>query len=409
MAASAPKSGKIGEMATLHTGTILSPEERLARRRLMVRDAVSLVTLFFITAALFVVTYFLYRSFTDHQRELGLRWKARGEADLKAGHPEQAVDALRSALGYIPSRDTEIELAAALAAAGKTQEAEVYFTTLWESAPGDGTINLQLARLYAKQGKEPLALQHYQLALDGTWSGNGYNLRREVRLEMARYMISRHEDETARLQLLIAASNAPDQPPIQLQIAGLLEQANAPRDALEIYRSLDSHRNAPMAAFEGAGRTAFALGMYRVAADSLGRVLGGPRAAHMPDQQKMADRDMLDTSLHVLLLYPSLSLSPRVRAERILSIRKMAQQRLTDCTGNLAATPPNLAGIMSRWSQLPATLTVRQLEQQPDVEQSLLQLAYDTEMATAGSCGPPAGDDALLLRIARNPNAVEQE
>lgn len=395
-------------MATLHTGTVLSPEERLARRRLIVRDAVSLLTLFFITAALFVVTYLIYSSFTGHQRELGLRWKARGEAALKSGHPEQAIDALRSSLGYIPSRDTEIDLATALAAAGKTQEAEVYFTTLWESAPGDGTINLQLARLYAKQGKEALALQHYQLALDGTWSGNGYNLRREVRLEMARYLISRHEDDTARTQLLIAASNAPDQPAIRLEIAGLLEQANAPQDALDVYRAVGAHRNAPMAAFEGAGRTAFSLGMYRLAADSLSRVLSGPRAARLPDAQKMADRDMLDTSLHILLLYPSLNLSPRVRAERILSIRKLARQRLADCSGN-GGGPPSLAAIVSRWSQVPATVTVSELEQNPDLEQNLLQLAYDTEMAAAGICGPPSGDDALLLRIARNPNGVEQE
>jgi hypothetical protein len=54
-------------------------------------------------------------------------------------------------------------------------------------------------------------------------------------------------------------------------------------------------------------------------------------------------------------------------------------------------------------------LTVSKLEQQPDVEQRLVQLAYDTETATAAVCGPPSGDDATLLRIAQNPNAVEQE
>ncbi|HEX4038551.1 MAG TPA: hypothetical protein VHX37_10875 [Acidobacteriaceae bacterium] len=396
-------------MATLQAGpgTVLTPEERLARRRLILRDAVSLATLFLITVVIFLLTWLLYRSFTNHQRELGLRWKARGEAALQAGHPDQAIDALRSALAYIPTRDTEIELASALAAAGKTQQATIYFTTLWESAPGDGTINLQLARLYAKQGKEPLALQHFQLALDGTWSGNGFDRRRDVRLEMAQYLLFRHENASARTQLLIASSNAPDLPAIKLQIAGLLEQASDPADALSIDRAVANARDAPLVAFEGTGRNAFALGMYRVASDYLGRALSGPQASSLPG--KMADRDMLDTSLHVLLLYPSLNLSPRKRAERILSIRKIARQRLTECTAAGTSPPPTLAGIVSRWAQVPATLTVNQLEQQPDVEQTILQLAYDTEIATAQTCGAPSGDDALLLRIARNPNTVDQE
>jgi hypothetical protein len=70
-----------------------------------------------------------------------------------------------------------------------------------------------LARLAVKQGNEAQALFHYQSALDGTWQGNGYDRRREVRLEMARYLISRREYNPARTQLLIAAGNAPDAPP----------------------------------------------------------------------------------------------------------------------------------------------------------------------------------------------------
>ena len=164
---------------------------------------------------------------------------------------------------------TEIELATALAQAGKDQEATAYFTTLRESAPGDGTINLELARLAARAGNESEAILYYQSALDGTWQGNGYDRRRQVRLEMARYLISRREYNQARNQLLIAAGNAPDEPDIKLEIAGLLEQANAPRDALSIYQILVARRDPPFAALEGAGRTAFSLGMYRLAGEYL--------------------------------------------------------------------------------------------------------------------------------------------
>ncbi|MGB9148211.1 MAG: hypothetical protein WCC14_20480, partial [Acidobacteriaceae bacterium] len=66
-------------------GAVLTPDERQARRKLILRDAISLLTLFLITAVLFVLTWLLHRSFTDHEQVLGLRWKARGEAALRVG------------------------------------------------------------------------------------------------------------------------------------------------------------------------------------------------------------------------------------------------------------------------------------------------------------------------------------
>jgi tetratricopeptide (TPR) repeat protein len=403
------KSEKLEEMSTAHAPTILTPEERLSRRRLILQDAVSLLTLFLITAILFALTLLLFHSFTNHRQELGARWKARGENALSAGHPLVAIDDLRSALAYIPNRQTEIELATALAQAGKVQEATAYFTTLRESAPGDGTINLELARLAARAGHESEAILYYQSALDGTWQGNGYDQRRHVRLEMAQYLIGRHEYNLARNQLLIAAGNAPDNPGIKIEIGSLLEQANAARDALTIYQTLIARRDPPLAALEGAGRTAFSLGMYRLANDDLGRAMGNGAASKLPEKQAAADRYMLDVSQRVLLLYPSFDLSPRQRAQRVLALRNIARERVTTCK---AANPSGVSGLdelSARWGQVPGALTVSKLEQQPDLEQTLIQLAYDTETTTAAGCGSPTGDDAILLRIARNPNAIDQQ
>jgi hypothetical protein len=38
-----------------------------------------------------------------------------------------------------------------------------------------------------------------------------------------------------------------------------------------------------------------------------------------------------------------------------------------------------------------------------------MRLVYQTEEITSQQCGAPTGNDALLLMIARNPEAVEQE
>src|SRR5579884_2854248 len=117
-------------MITLHAGTVLTPEERLARRKLIIRDTISLLTLFLITGVIFALTWLLHRSFEDHREELGNRWRSRGELALQQGRPDEAVEALRSALAYVPNRQTEIDLATALADSGRTVEATAYFNTL---------------------------------------------------------------------------------------------------------------------------------------------------------------------------------------------------------------------------------------------------------------------------------------
>jgi tetratricopeptide (TPR) repeat protein len=399
---------KTRTMIFLHAGPVLTPEERLARRNLVIQDAIALLTLLLITGVIFLLTWLLYRSFEDHQEELGIRWRRRGELALQQGHPSEAVEALRSALAYTPDRQTEIELATALAEAGRTVEATAYFNTLWDSAPGDGVLNLQLARLAAKSGHEALAVQHYRLSLDGTWEGSGIDRRRDVRLELVRYYLSRHEMEKARAQLLVAASNAPDDPAIKLEIAGLLEKASDLPDSLGIYRTLAALRPPPLAALQGAGRTAFQLGMYRVANSYLRKLLARSATIPIPDAEKSAARSMLAIANRVLLLYPGYDLPSRVRAERILAARNTARQRLDDCTARSPVTP-QIVAVTNRWGQLPPRVTVPMLERQPDLEQTVLKLVYDTEITTAKTCGAPSGDDALLLRIAQKPEAVEQK
>ena len=62
-----------------------------------------------------------------------------------------------------------------------------------------------------------------------------------------------------------------------------------------------------------------------------------------------------------------------------------------------------------RWQRLPAKISLADLEKDPELAQTQIQLIYDTEIITQEVCGAPAGDDALLLRIAQAPNQVEQE
>ena len=102
-----------------------------------------------------------------------------------------------------------IKLAEALASAGRIQEATVYFNALLESQQGSGVINLQLARLAARQGNESQAIEDYQRAIYGNWEGDGYVRRREVRFELINYLIAHQLLDQARSELLVASGNAP--------------------------------------------------------------------------------------------------------------------------------------------------------------------------------------------------------
>ena len=396
-------------MAALQLRSALTPEERLQKQKLILRDSLALLSLFAIAIVLFFITYLLFHSFSVHRQQLAQRWLNRGEAALHSGQPQVAIDALRSALAYAPDDENlQIELAEALGAAGRMQEAVAYFNTLLETRPGNGQINLQLARLAARQGDEALAIQHYQAALDGTWQGDGYVRRREVRLEVSRYLIDRKRYNDAKTQLLITAGNAPEDPNIEIVVAGLLEQAHDPANALHFYRKALEHRPVQLAALLGASRAAYALSRYQQAKELLERTLNHPGFDKQPSDVQAQYRDMLSDADHILQLYPDPGLSFHARAERILNARRIAQEGLAACLSTKTPVPQQLQTLAGQWKQLPAALHLLQLEQDPELEQTIMQLVYQTEQITSQQCGAPTGNDALLLKIAQAPEAVEQ-
>ena len=231
-----------------------------------------------LTALLAVLTNYLYQSYASHQVELANRWLERGQQAMRDGKPQAAIDALSSALAYAPGQRTiQIQLAEALASAGRLQEASVYFNALLETQQGDGLINLQLARIAARQGNESQAIEDYQRAIYGSWEGDGYVRRRSVRLELINYLISKQRLDQARNELLVASGNAPDDDiTVQLDIARTMEQAQDPSDALNLYKKILRHHASLREALEGAGRTAFQLGRYLEAKRYLAHALEGP-------------------------------------------------------------------------------------------------------------------------------------
>jgi len=380
-------------------------EVSLAKRRLFLRDALTFLVLALVTGALFLVTLFLFRSFTSHREELALRWSGRGRVALQAGKPEQAIAALRTALSYAPgTRPYELLLAEALENAGRTEEASNYFMSLWTTQPGDGFINLELARLASKKD-ERSAIKYYRASIYGTWEGDGVVRRRQVRLELARYLIARHDLNAARIELLIAAGNSPSVPSLNITLADLLVQTGDIVDALNYYQKALQVEPKNQTALQGAGRAAYELARFSEARSLLERAVEVNASSPTNSEGLPGDlSQMLENSKRILELTPSGKLRPEERVARILADRDIAKKRLDGCMVrfNSANPPPSiLQQLELRWTSSDALGRRSVLRRSLGAQDAALQLIYDTERQTSETCGTPTGDNALLLLLAK--------
>lgn len=386
-------------------------EVSLAKRRLFLRDSLTFLVLVLLTGVLFLVTLFLFRSFTAHREELAVRWSGRGKAALDAGKPEQAMVALRTALSYAPgTRSYELLLAQALADAGHMDEASNYFMNLWVTQPGDGFINLELARLSAKRNDPPNAIKYYRASIYGTWEGDGVVRRREVRLELARYLIAQKYTNAARIELLIAAGNSPSDPSLNITLAGLLVETGDVADGFTYYKKALHRDPKNQTALQGAGRAAYALGDFAEAHSLLERAIESKAS---PEKENVSGdlATMLENSKRILELRPSGKLRPVERVHRIIADSVIARKRFDGCIARFDPTnglPPALQELKSRWAGGDATMSrpilLRSLAQQD----ATVQLIFDTELQTSQFCGVPTGDDALLLLLAKSPEVTER-
>jgi tetratricopeptide (TPR) repeat protein len=383
---------------------LATKNESSATRKLILRDTLTFLSLTLITVVLFAITLFLFRSFASHREELAERWSTRGKAAIAAGNPQEAVVALRTALRYAPGeRSYELLLAQALGDAGNTEESYNYFLGLWEAQPGDGFINLRLARLAAERKDMQAAINYYRASIYGTWEGDGAVRRREVRLELSRYLIACHDLSSARTELLIAGGNAPDDLNLALTLGPLLEQAGVPHDALNNYEKVLLRDPNNITALEDAGRLQYGFGRFE-------------EAHHLLDQTAREHAlspeltTMLEDSAKILALSPSIKLPPVERVSRILLARDLAKKRFESCNSQIAAASgvaSQLQSLSERWMGKEANANRAALLHDPSEQEAVIELTYDTEIETAQICGTPTGDDATLLLLAKSPKAVE--
>jgi tetratricopeptide (TPR) repeat protein len=374
----------------------------------MMRDGAAFLILTAITGVLFAVTLFLFRSFSAHRADLAQEAGDAGKTALTEHRPHDAIASLREALSYAPNQsDYKLLLAQALGEDGHLEEANNYFLNLRESQPGDGFINLQLARLARQQKQKQQAVDFYRAAIFGDWKGEGDVHRRMVRLELANYLIEQKDLQEAQSEVVIAASNARSISDAGLDLIfgdAFLRSGDTP-NALRLYQKamVDNPRD-PLA-FEKAGKLAYSQGDYDHARGWLEHALresaGNPGSAADPEGDTAT---LLKNSERLFVLSPDLAATRADRITRELHNRALAKQRLDACIKQDAASeqiPAGLQALVAQWTAGANTTTRDALLRDATNEDELNALIDDTEVLTAQICGPPKGDDAMLLILAQ--------
>jgi len=385
----------------------------LVRRKLVLRDTLTFLTLSLVVVALYAVTSFLFRSFEAHREALAVRWASRGEVLLKNGKPDQAVSALRTSLSFAPDdRPRQMLLAAALAESNRIDEASNYFLNLWESQPGDGFINLQLARLARRKANTSQAIDYYRAAIFGSWPGDAITRRRDARLELSDFLIQTGDLASARAELLVAARNAPETLDMDIGFGDRLLQAHDPSDALFYYQKGIARDPRNLTALGKAAQLTYDTGQYALASSLAFRAARLEPATVAEESTRTALKTIAANSERLLDLSLERDLSPRKRTEHLLTASSIARKRIESCiaanTGNQTTVPPELISLKNSWTEASSKLTRRTLEEDEVTQNRLTQLIDDTEIQTAPVCGPPTGDDALLLLLANRRHTAAQ-
>ena len=333
------------------------------------------------------------QGYKAEQRRLATEWFERGSAALEGGEPEEAIVAFRTALTFSrEDRLFRLRLAQALAADGRTTEARAYLLTLLEAQPGNGPVNLELARLAAKTGDTAEAQRYYHASIEGAWSDTAEEQRRSIRLELTRFLVGHDAQLQAQSELIVLEGDLPPDPDLQRTVAALMLDAGLASRAGRIYERLLKSNPRDTLALTGAGRAAFATGNFITAESLLSKAVA--TGASDPD---------LESTLATARLIGALDpyrrrLSLRARASRAGEALKIADARLESCAAarSDAQLDEFATGIQAQ-QEIMASPAGRDL----DAVDTAMDLVFRIEQITATLCGEPDGPDRALLLLAR--------
>jgi tetratricopeptide (TPR) repeat protein len=371
-----------------------------ARSSLIHREIIQLAALI----AVAVGAFFLTRAIAASNREMTLRdaaeWYQRGQRQLDNGETAVAVDSFRRAT--LKNRDDKqyvLALANALARTHQYEAARSALLALRESAPEDPTINLELARLAVDRQDVTEATRYYHNALYAPWPVDQAAARREVRLELVRFLLTHSQVNRALSELQALTADLPEDAAAHVQVAQLFSAAGDSPHALDQFQR--ALRIAPEtgAALAGAGQAAFRMADYAAARKLL-------RTAPDDIAGVAETREIVDVLMSSDPLASRLGLS--ARRQRLMDSIAYADQRLMTCLEHAPGGQADAeAETMRHEAQAFAEHLQRSRTLEADTIEAGVELADRIAQRVLQTCPPATPHDRALILIARL-HGVEQ-
>jgi Flp pilus assembly protein TadD len=364
----------------------------LPKGKFLIREPLLVAILVLITIAFSFLVHLYTEAYNRRRAVLGMQWFERGEHDLKDNWPAAAIEDFRTALSYNPRNwEFGMQLAGALVQANQTERALSYYLSLWERNPSNGSVNLQLARLYAHKDDTSNAERYFNGALLGNWPEHADENRRAASLELIHYYLKRGDSGDAESQLILLSGNLPEDPRLHTQIANLYARVGDDQRALAQFREALKLDKDYKPAIEGAGEAAFRMGDFRTAQSYLTR-------ARDLNSSNATVKHLLSILDAVVVLNPyQPGISEAGQIERTLRVFEVTGNRLQSCS---EAQPSTMEPVFDRWKQLKTIADTRFLTQHPEKMETLLNFAASAESLAQGKCGEASAEDSALLAIA---------
>ena len=360
------------------------------------RRPIYVVCLSLLAAGFFAFTFSVNRLYAEKRAHLSAYWFQQGQAELEQGQSQNAIPDLRTALLYSHESRYQFNLARALASANRVPEARSYFLNLLEEEPGNGPINLELARLSARDNDTNQARRYFNGAIYGAWDSDPILKRQQVRQELISFLIGNDLKTQAHGELMSYTAEMPKTPNAQLWVARTFTKLGDDRNALDFFVAASQTNRRDVTALLGAGWAAFRLARYREALE----YFKGAESLH----EDPSTLQMIELVSSVIELNPfDSSISATERRHRLVLAMGIADERLKTCAGShdvdidtVSGDPLQLA--RSQWSylnrQLRGTYNNSGLVQLLPPVASLI-----TTVEQQNGCGPQTPHDQAMLRI----------
>jgi Tfp pilus assembly protein PilF len=340
--------------------------------------------------------------------EVGNIWYQRGQQQLRAGNAQQAIDSFRNATtNDHDNPQYTLALAAALAAETHIEESRQALLRLRSAAPESGEINLNLARLDAREGKMPEAVHYYHNALYGVWPPDQIDSQRtKVRMELVRFFLLAGDNSRALSELLLLSSDTPDNGLAHDNVGQLFLEAGDAKHALEQFIRAIRINVKDADALAGAGQASFELGDFGEAEKYLETAIAS--GSKLSDASRLLETAKLISARDPLA--PRLGTNERIR--RLYADLTFALDELQSCIRNKQNDENSRLVLQPLLNELLEGLDdqfqVKALRVDPEGLRSGLNVIARAETATSQICGETSPLHNALMLIGKKDGVTEQ-